>query len=77
MAFKQVPCYLHGIAALMRPYATVVDAAMVYLLGIVVGKPREGALHFATFLSVAVYDFSLFHRFTPSASMTCDIFSPS
>ena len=48
-----------GIAALMRPYATVVDAAMVYLLGIVVVASRagKGPSLLATFLSVAVYDF--------------------
>jgi two-component system sensor histidine kinase KdpD len=48
-----------GIASLMRPYATVVDAAMVYLLGIVVVASRtgKGPSLLATFLSVAVYDF--------------------
>jgi two-component system sensor histidine kinase KdpD len=48
-----------GIAALLRPYATVVDAAMVYLLGIVVvaSFAGKGPSLLATFLSVAVYDF--------------------
>jgi len=48
-----------GIAALLRPYATVVDAAMVYLLGIVLVASRtgKGPSLLATFLSVAVYDF--------------------
>jgi two-component system sensor histidine kinase KdpD len=48
-----------GIAAIMRPYATVVDAAMVYLLGIILVASRtgKGPSLLATFLSVAAYDF--------------------
>jgi two-component system sensor histidine kinase KdpD len=58
-----------GIAALMRPYVTVVDAAMVYLLGIVLVASRTGKKPslLATFLSVAAYDFffiSPFYTFT-------------
>jgi two-component system sensor histidine kinase KdpD len=48
-----------GIAALMQPYATVVDAAMVYLLGIVfvASHTGKGPSLLSTFLSVAFYDF--------------------
>jgi two-component system sensor histidine kinase KdpD len=48
-----------GIAALMRPYATHVDAAMVYLLGIVLVASRtgKGPSLLATLLSVASFDF--------------------
>jgi two-component system sensor histidine kinase KdpD len=48
-----------GIAALMRPFATVVDAAMVYLLGIVLVASRtgKGPSLLSTFLGVAFYDF--------------------
>ncbi len=48
-----------GIAAIMRPYATVVDAAMVYLLGIILVASRtgKGPSLLSTFLSVAAYDF--------------------
>ncbi len=58
-----------GIAALMRPYVTVVDAAMVYLLGIVLVSSRtgKGPSLLATFLSVAAYDFFFippFYTFT-------------
>jgi two-component system sensor histidine kinase KdpD len=47
-----------GIATLMRPYATLVDAAMLYLLGIVLVASRTGKCPslLATFLSVAAYD---------------------
>jgi two-component system sensor histidine kinase KdpD len=48
-----------GIAALMQPYATIVDAAMVYLLGIVLvaSHTGKGPSLLSTFLSVAFYDF--------------------
>lgn len=58
-----------GIAVFMRPYTTVVDAAMVYLLGIVLVASRtgKGPSLLATFLSVAAYDFFFippFYTFT-------------
>jgi two-component system sensor histidine kinase KdpD len=58
-----------AIAVLMRPYATVVDAAMVYLLGIVLVASRtgKGPSLLTTFLSVAAYDFFFippFYTFT-------------
>ena len=48
-----------GSAGIMRPYATVVDAAMVYLLGIILVASRtgKGPSLLSTFLSVAAYDF--------------------
>jgi two-component system sensor histidine kinase KdpD len=48
-----------GIASLMSPFTTVVDAAMVYLLGIVFVASRtgKGPSLLSTFLSVALYDF--------------------
>jgi two-component system sensor histidine kinase KdpD len=50
-------CTVSGF--LMRPYVTIVDTAMVFLLGIVFVSSRTGKTpsFLSTFLSVAVYDF--------------------
>ncbi|MDA8172968.1 MAG: sensor histidine kinase KdpD [Nitrospiraceae bacterium] len=48
-----------GVAFLLSPYFTVIDTAMVYLLGIVFVSSRAGKLPslLATLLSIAAFDF--------------------